>query len=144
MSTLPVSTQQQYGQDAIAKAALEPLEKWPNPSENAYVIHLEHPEFTALCPRSGYPDFGTIIVDYQPQSWVIELKAFKLYINSFRDQRISHEAVTNTICDRLWAELQPYGLRVIGDFTRRGGVKTVITVCKGDCQRLAPYNANLL
>lgn len=129
----------QYGDRAIQHAAEDPLEKWPNPSRNPYTIHLEHPEFTALCPRSGYPDFGTIVVDYQPKDWVVELKAFKLYINSFRSQRISHETVTNAICDRLWDELSPVGLRIIGDYTRRGGVKTVITVCKGDGQLFSPY-----
>lgn len=133
-----------YGDRAIHQAATDPLEKWPNPATNAYTIHLEHPEFTALCPRSGYPDFGTIVVDYQPQDWVVELKAFKLYINSFREQRISHEAVANTIADRLWAELAPVGLRVIGDYTRRGGVKTVITVTKGEIHRFSPYHPNLL
>lgn len=133
-----------YGDRAIQQAAQAPLEKWPNPSSNAYTIHLEHPEFTALCPRSGYPDFGTIVVDYQPGAWVVELKAFKLYINSFRDQRISHEAVANQIADRLWAELAPVGLRVIGDFTRRGGVKTIVTVNKGDVQLFGAYQPNLL
>lgn len=133
-----------YGDRAIHRAATDPLEKWPNRSDNAYNIHLEHPEFTALCPRSGYPDFGTIVVDYQPGEWVVELKAFKLYINAFRDQRISHEMVVNTIADRLWQELAPVGLRVIGDFTRRGGVKTVITVCKGDDTLFTDYTPNLL
>ncbi len=133
-----------YGDRAIRWAATEALEKWPNASSNAYTIHLEHPEFTALCPRSGYLDFGTIVVDYQPQDWVVELKAFKLYVNSFRDQRISHEAVANAIADRLWTELSPIGLRVIGDYTRRGGVKTVITVAKGDTHHFAPYQPNLL
>ena len=143
-SITPASNDHHYGDRAIQQTASEPLEKWPNPSQNAYTIHLEHPEFTALCPRSGYPDFGTIVVDYQPQDWVVELKAFKLFINSFRDQRISHERVTNVICDRLWDELSPVGLRIIGDYTRRGGVKTVITVCKGDCQLFEPYQANTL
>lgn len=134
----------QYGDRAIREAATQLFERWPNPSENAYVIHLEHPEYTALCPRSGYPDFGTIVVDYQPNDWVVELKAFKLYINSFRSQRISHETITNRVCDRLWDELSPAGIRVIGDFTRRGGVKTVITVQKGDCGLFSPYQPNLL
>jgi len=133
-----------YGDRAIHQAQREPLEKWPNPSPNRYTIHLEHPEFTALCPRSGYPDFGTLVVDYGPGKWVVELKAFKLYINGFRDQRISHEAVTNQVADRLWAELGPVGLRVIGDFTRRGGVKTVITVAKGDISDFPSYQPNLL
>ena len=143
MTTASASTSQ-YGDRAILQANVDPLEKWPNPSENVYTIHLEHPEFTALCPRSGYPDFGTIVVDYCPGPWVVELKAFKLYINSFRDQRISHETAANQIADRLWNELQPQGLRVIGDYTRRGGVKTVITVKKGSCEEFGPYNPNML
>lgn len=117
-----------YGDEAIKQAAEQPLDKWPAPSSEPFVIHLEHPEFSALCPRSGYPDSGTIVVDYCPGESVVELKAFKLYINSFRDRRISHEAVINEIADRLFAELQPRSLRVIGDFMRRGGVKTVVTV----------------
>jgi len=134
----------QYGDLAIAQARFEPLVRWPSPSQNQYTIHLEHPEFTALCPRSGYPDFGTIVLDYCPQQWVVELKAFKLFINSFRNERISHEDATNQIADRLWQELAPRGLRVIGDFTRRGGVKTVITVKKGDCQDFDAYQPNPL
>jgi 7-cyano-7-deazaguanine reductase len=138
------SSDRHYGDRAIQQAAVAPLEKWPNQTDNAYAIHLEHPEFTGLCPRSGYPDFGTIVVDYQPRDWVVELKAFKLYINAFRNQRISHEMVTNVITDRLWQELAPVGLRVIGDFTRRGGVKTVITVAKGDLTLFTPYTPNQL
>jgi 7-cyano-7-deazaguanine reductase len=133
-----------YGEQAIAQAREAPLAKWPSPSQNRYTIHLEHPEFTALCPRSGYPDFGTIVVDYCPGEWVVELKAFKLFVNSFRNDRISHEAVTNEIIDRLWDELAPRGIRVIGDFTRRGGVKTVITAKKGFCEEFEPYQPNLL
>jgi 7-cyano-7-deazaguanine reductase len=75
---------------------------------------------------------------------VVELKAFKLFINSFRNDRISHEDVTNQIADRLWQELSPLGIRVIGDFTRRGGVKTVITVRKGDWQTFEAYQPNPL
>jgi 7-cyano-7-deazaguanine reductase len=74
----------------------------------------------------------------------VELKAFKLFINSFRNERISHEDATNQIADRLWQELSPRGLRVIGDFTRRGGVKTVITVKKGDWQDFDAYQPNPL
>jgi 7-cyano-7-deazaguanine reductase len=144
MTQTSIDPSRQYGDRAIQATLDHPLEKWPNPSNNAYCIHLEHPEFTALCPRSGYPDFGTIVVDYQPKDWVVELKAFKLYINAFRSQRISHEAVSNEVADRLWNELSPAGIRVIGDYTRRGGVKTVITVCKGDCSLFADYTPNPL
>ena len=129
-----------YGDEAIQRAGAEPLERWPNPApDRDYLIHLEHPEFTALCPRSGYPDFGTIIVDYYPEAWILELKAFKLYINAFRDQRISHEAVVNRIADRFRDEVQPKAVRVIGDFLRRGNVKTVITVQLGAALNFPDY-----
>jgi 7-cyano-7-deazaguanine synthase len=134
-----------YGDRAIEDAAHSPLEIWPNPSPNHdYVIHVEHPEFTALCPRSGYPDFGTIVFDYFPNQSVLELKAFKLYINSFRQQKISHETVVNQVADRLMAEVQPKALRIIGDFTRRGGVKTVITAYRGENMSFPEYRPNLL
>ncbi|WP_318729606.1 7-cyano-7-deazaguanine synthase QueC [Roseofilum sp. Guam] len=134
-----------YGDRAIEEAAHHRLEIWPNPSPNHdYIIHLEHPEFTALCPRSGYPDFGTIVCDYFPGQSVLELKAFKLYINSFRQQRISHETVVNQVADRLMAEVKPKALRIIGDFTRRGGVKTVITAYRGEDMSFPDYQPNLL
>jgi 7-cyano-7-deazaguanine reductase len=126
-----------YGDTEIEMTANRPLETWPNlHPDNDYLIQLEHPEFTALCPRSGYPDFGTIVVEYYPGPLVLELKAFKLYINSFRNERISHEAVVNTIADRLAQELSPKMMRVIGDFQRRGNVKTVITTYRGSGELL--------
>ena len=135
----------QYGDKAILETTSQPLEVWPNCSpEHDYLIHIEHPEFTALCPRSGYPDFGTIVFEYYPGEWIVELKAFKLYINSFRQERISHEAVTNKIADRLFADVKPKAMRVIGDFTRRGNVKTVITVCRGQPMNFPEYRANPL
>jgi 7-cyano-7-deazaguanine reductase len=134
-----------YGDEAILEAASQPLEVWLNPSpEHDYLIHIEHPEFTALCPRSGYPDFGTIVLEYYPREWVVELKAFKLYINSFRQERISHEAVINKIADQLFADVQPKAMKVIGDFMRRGNVKTVITVCRGQLMNFPEYQAKIL
>jgi 7-cyano-7-deazaguanine reductase len=134
-----------YGDEAIRQAADLPLEIWANSSPaHDYLIHIEHPEFTALCPRSGYPDFGTIVLDYYPDGWVVELKAFKLYINSFRQQHISHEKVINVIADRLMAEIKPKAMRVIGDFTRRGNIKTVITTHRGVDMSFPEYRANLL
>ncbi|MCD8488091.1 MAG: preQ(1) synthase [Desertifilum sp.] len=136
---------EKYGDRAINAAANSPLEIWPNPApKHDYLIHIEHPEFTALCPRSGYPDFGTMVFDYYPGEWVVELKAFKLYINSFRQERISHEAVVNCIADKLEAELKPKAMRVIGDFMRRGNIKTTITVHRGEAMHFPEYRANLL
>lgn len=136
---------EQYGDRAINAAAENPLEIWANPApKHDYLIHIEHPEYTGLCPRSGYPDFGTIIFDYYPGEWVVELKAFKLYINSFRQERISHEGVVNQIADKFEAEIQPKAMRVIGDFMRRGNVKTVITVHRGASMHFPEYRANIL
>jgi len=115
-----------YGEKAVKKAALE---IWDNPSqERDYEINISFSEFTCLCPRSGYPDFATIKITYVPKKKIVELKALKLYLNSFRDRHISHEAVANMIFGELQKALKPRSLEVIGDFNPRGNVKTVITV----------------
>jgi 7-cyano-7-deazaguanine reductase len=115
-----------YGAKAIKQAKLE---LWPNPNpDRDYLIDISYPEFTCLCPRSGYPDFATIRITYTPDKKVVELKALKLYLNNFRDQSISHEAVTNLIFDALVKNLKPRTLEVVGDFNVRGNVKTVIRV----------------
>jgi 7-cyano-7-deazaguanine reductase len=115
-----------YGTKAVRQAKLE---LWPNPNpDRNYTIDISYPEFTCLCPRSGYPDFATIRITYTPDKKVVELKALKLYLNSFRDQSVSHEAVTNQIFDRLKKNLMPRTLEVVGDFNVRGNVKTIIRV----------------
>ncbi len=115
-----------YGKVAIEKVELE---LWENPTtERDYEIDLEFPEFTCLCPRSGYPDFATIKAFYTPDKSVVELKSFKLYLNSFRDIAISHEEVTNKIFGDLETALKPRRLTVTGDFNPRGNLKTVIRV----------------
>jgi len=115
-----------YGEEAIETAALE---VWDNPSpERDYTIEISYPEFTCVCPRSGYPDFATIRVKYVPDSKVVELKSLKLYLNAFRDRHASHEGVTNEIFDALSKSLKPRSLEVVGDFNVRGNVKTVIRV----------------
>ncbi len=113
-----------YGLDEIAASTLE---AWPNPApERDYITHMEIPEFTCLCPRSGFPDFATIIIDYTPDQSVVELKSLKLYINQYRNRQISHEAATNTILNELIALLSPRWMRVVTDFTMRGNIKTII------------------
>ncbi|HUJ19535.1 MAG TPA: preQ(1) synthase [Nitrospirota bacterium] len=117
-----------YGTKAIKQVKLE---LWPNPSpERDYAIEISYPEFTCLCPRSGYPDFATIRVTYTPDRKVVELKALKLWLNSFRDRSVSHEAATNLIFETLDQQLKPRALEVVGDFNVRGNVKTVIRVVK--------------
>jgi len=115
-----------YGEKDIKEAKLEP---WENPyPDRDYNIEISFPEFTCLCPRSGYPDFATIRLSYIPDKYVVELKSIKMYLNSYRDQGISHEEVTNKIFDDLKEVLTPRKMEVIGDFNVRGNVKTVIKV----------------
>lgn len=115
-----------YGEKEISEAKLE---AWDNPyPDRDYKIEITFPEFTCLCPRSGYPDFATIRISYIPDQKIVELKSLKLYLNSYRSQYISHEAVTNKIYDDLKNLLNPRFLEVIGDFNPRGNVKTIIKV----------------
>ncbi|MCH8286865.1 preQ(1) synthase [candidate division KSB1 bacterium] len=111
------------------------LEAIDNPGKDDYLITIELPEFTALCPRTGNPDFATIHITYVPDKLIVELKSIKLFITSFRNDGVYHEAVTNLVFDILRKLLKPKYLRIIGDFNRRGNVKTVITVEK----ELKPY-----
>ncbi|MCP4724857.1 MAG: NADPH-dependent 7-cyano-7-deazaguanine reductase QueF [bacterium] len=106
------------------------IETFENPAAQDYLINIELPEFTALCPLTGNPDFAAIVVSYVPDKLCVELKSIKLFINSFRNDGVFHEAVTNQIFEILTEKLEPKFLRVIGDFNRRGNVKTVVTVKK--------------
>jgi len=116
-----------YGEKEIKEFDIEKdLEIWPNKHKKNYIIKLTLPEFCCLCPRSGYPDFATIYIDYTPDEFVVELKAIKLYINSFMNRNISHEDSANEIYDVLDAKLKPKWLKVIADYNPRGNVHTVI------------------
>lgn len=115
---------------------LEPtreLETFPNPKpDRNYLIEFECPEFTCLCPRTGQPDFATIRVRYVPQGLCIELKSFKLYLWSYRNEGAFHEAVINKILDDLSAACEPRYMEVEGDFYVRGGIHTTVTASFGD------------
>ncbi|MCK5270103.1 MAG: NADPH-dependent 7-cyano-7-deazaguanine reductase QueF [Sedimentisphaerales bacterium] len=99
----------------------------PQPSRD-YEIRIDCPEFTSLCPETGQPDFGTIIVCYCPDRKCIELKSLKLYLQNYRDQGIFYEAVVNKISDDLVAACSPRKMTVTGTFTARGGITTSVTV----------------
>lgn len=115
---------QRYGEAAIASAELEAV---PNPSrQREYTIELSYPEFTCKCPRSGYPDFGTVMLTYIPDQWIVELRSFKLYLNAYRDQYIFHEAVTNTILDDFVSVLRPHRAEIVADWNVRGNLKTIV------------------
>ena len=118
-----------YGEQIIKEFDVEKdLEIWPNQHKKNYVIKLTLPEFCCLCPRSGYPDFATIYIDYIPNEFVVELKAIKLYINSFMTRNISHENSANEIYDTLVSKINPKWLKVVADFNPRGNVHTVIEI----------------
>jgi 7-cyano-7-deazaguanine reductase len=115
-----------YGERAVRKVKLE---TWDNPHvERDYEVDISFPEFTCLCPRSGYPDFATIRIRYIPDLRIVELKSLKLFLNSFRDVAVSHEDVTNRIYAELTRKLKPKFIEVMGDFNPRGNVKTVVKV----------------
>jgi 7-cyano-7-deazaguanine reductase len=103
------------------------LETFPNPeSARDYTIRMRIPEFTCLCPRTGQPDFATLELEYVPDALCVELKSLKLYVWSFRDRGVFHEAVTNEIANRLVAVLKPRYLRLAALFNVRGGIHTTV------------------
>lgn len=115
-----------YGERQIAEGQLI---TFPNPRVGRrYNIQITLPEFTCKCPFSGYPDFATIHINYVPDRTVVELKAIKLYINSYRDRYISHEESVNQILDDFVAACDPLEVYIKGDFSPRGNVHTVIEV----------------
>ena len=115
-----------YGERAIEENKLQSFEN-RNP-ERQYLVHFTCPEFTCLCPLSGFPDFATIYISYVPFEKCVELKSLKLYINAFRNQKIFHEDVSNLILKELVDLLDPQFLKVTADFTVRGNVHTVVEV----------------
>jgi 7-cyano-7-deazaguanine reductase len=103
------------------------LETFANPApQRDYVVHIEVPEFTCLCPMTGQPDFATMLIDYVADRRNVELKSLKLYMWSFRDQGAFHEAVTNRILSDLADALKPRFLRLTARWYVRGGIFTTV------------------
>ena len=102
----------------------------PNP-ERDYLIEMECPEFTCLCPKTGQPDFATIWVRYIPDKTCIELKSLKLYLWSYRNEGAFHEAVTNRILSDLVSAIAPRWMEIRGNFGVRGGIATTVTATHG-------------
>jgi 7-cyano-7-deazaguanine reductase len=104
------------------------LELFENPKpERDYLITIECPEFTSVCPKTGQPDFGTITVEYCPDEHCIELKSLKFYMQSYRNRGVFYEALTNEVLDDLVESAKPRWMRVTGAFTPRGGITTVVS-----------------
>lgn len=103
------------------------LETFPNPvPARDYRIHMEIPEFTCLCPKTGQPDFAVLALDYVPDRLCVELKSLKLYIWSYRNEGAFHEAVTNRILDDLARAVKPRYMRLTAKFYVRGGIYTTV------------------
>jgi len=101
------------------------LELFDNPHpQRDYTISIHCPEFTSLCPKTGQPDFGEIIIDYIPDKLCIELKSLKFYMQSFRNEGIFYEALTNDILNDLCGVCKPRWMKVTSKFTPRGGIST--------------------
>ena len=101
--------------------------EYPN---NNYEINISIPEFNAVCPKTGLPDFGVIQIDYFPNRKIVELKSLKLYIVAYRNFDIFHEHVTNKILEDFTKACSPKKIHVTGTFNPRGGIKTVVRAKK--------------
>lgn len=112
------------GARLIREAKLERFEN--RTTVRRYQIEFTCPEFTCVCPKSGFPDFATLHIKYVPHRYCVELKSLKLYLNQYRDRGIFHEDVVNVILDELVTLLDPWEMEVVGDFNVRGNIKTVI------------------
>jgi 7-cyano-7-deazaguanine reductase len=104
------------------------LETFPNQfPEREYMIEIECPEFTSVCPKTGQPDFGTLSITYIPGQKCVELKSLKLYLQKFRNEGIFYEHITNRILDDLVAMVEPRWMQLVAAFTPRGGITTKVT-----------------
>jgi len=120
------------------------LETFINPNPDAdYTIRIRIPEFTCLCPKTGQPDFATILLEYVPESNCVELKSLKMYIWSFREEGAFHEKVTNDILADLVAVCDPRFMRVTAEFNVRGGIYTTVVAEHKNENWTAPQNVQL-
>ncbi len=123
MSDLKKSDEK-HGTRMIREAELERFEN--RTRHRRYTVEFTCPEFTCVCPKTGFPDFATIQINYVPDQYCVELKSLKLYINKYRDMGVYHEDVVNIIMDDMVKLLEPFEIDVVGDFNVRGNIKTVI------------------
>jgi len=129
--------------EQLATRPSKSLETFPNPQPRRdYTIRMRIPEFTCLCPKTGQPDFATLLLEYVPDATCVELKSLKLYVWSFRDEGAFHEAVTNRILDDLVAATRPRFMRLTAEFNVRGGIYTTVVAehRQGGWQPAAPIS----
>lgn len=107
-------------------AELPDIDTFPNQFPG-YTIRIEHPEFTSICPKTGLPDTGNIVIEYEPRDSCLELKSLKLYLLEYRNLGIFQENVVNRVLRDVVAACDPVFCEVQGEFAPRGGVYTTIT-----------------
>lgn len=112
--------------ETIRRDLLEPVD-YQYRGRRDIQIDIRQPEFTSVCPMTGLPDFGTILIRYQPDERIVELKSLKYYLLQYRNVGIFYEHVVNRILDDLVAVVEPKRMEITGDFTPRGGISTVVT-----------------
>ena len=108
------------------------LETFPTPANTPFLIEHHNEEFTSVCPVTGHPDFGSVLVRFEPGATCVELKSLKLYFQSFRNEGIYYEAVTNRIRDDLDEAMKPGWLQVVTDWKGRGGIRSRIIASHGN------------
>lgn len=119
--------------DTVKSTVLEPMD-YKYRQKRDIDIEIEQPEFTSVCPMTGLPDFGCIIISYTPDKKIIELKSLKYYLLQYRNVGIFYEHVVNRILDDLVEILKPKRMEIIGEFTARGGITTRVTAAFGECR----------
>lgn len=112
---------------AGVEASLPEIETWPNQFRTGYEIEITTPEFTSVCPKTGLPDHGTVVIRYQPDRKCLELKSLKMYLLAYRNLGIFQENAVNRMLADFVKAAQPLSMTVVGDFTPRGGVYSKIT-----------------
>jgi 7-cyano-7-deazaguanine reductase len=111
------------------RKSVGPVETFPNPEpRREFTIEFAVPEYTALCPKTGQPDFGTIRIRYAPAKACLEMKSLKLYFHGYRNRGVFYEAAVNAILDDLVASCRPRWMEVVGEFAARGGMTATVTV----------------
>jgi len=116
------------------QAALPEIETWPNQFRD-YEIEIVLPEFSSVCPKTGLPDFGKLVLRYVPDKLCLELKSYKMYLLEYRNLGIFQENVVNRVLRDVVAATRPVSAIVIGDFTPRGGLSTLVTAAYSRARR---------
>ncbi len=113
------------GPDQVDPGVLDPID-YAYAGKRSIDITIRQPEFTSVCPMTGLPDFGAIIINYRPDNMIIELKSLKYYLLQYRNVGIFYEHVVNRVLDDLVTALKPHSMDVVGEFTSRGGIDSTV------------------